>query len=482
MAPPKPPVKPLIAVVGATGTGKSKLAVDLAVKFNGEIINGDAMQMYKGLPIATNQIPVEERRGIPHHLIGCVDMDQNPWRIGQFKKDSLKIIEDIRTRGKLPILVGGTHYYTQSVLFHEPLLDDGMSDEEEPKQLGRPRSDDPAFRDGFSILDATPEEIYEKLKEVDPVMANCWHPKEERRIRRSLQIYLQTGRPASEIYEEQKRKIRQAAPQKNVFGMGAKEVDEDSDSQLGQARFPLLVFWVHTEKEELRKRLDERVHGMINEGLLEEAQSMFKYLQDKASEGVEVDRTRGVWVSIGFKELEPYINELLSAKGEASSELDRLKDECIESIQSATKIYAKQQMKWIRTKFWKALGTAGITDRLYIADSTNVEKWDTVVRQPAEDIASKFLSGNKLPYPRDTSTAANKFFASMNVPAAFEVEGISQKRLCPVCNVSMSGEVTWSAHNAGRRHKSALKAAEKRKKRDEYFQKLREEAIAAPSP
>ncbi|EZG08355.1 tRNA dimethylallyltransferase [Trichophyton rubrum CBS 735.88] len=474
-------MNPLIAVVGATGTGKSKLAVDLAVRVNGEIISADAMQMYKGLPITTNQIPIEERHGIPHHLIGCVDLDQDPWRVGVFKKESLKIIDEIRSRGKVPILVGGTHYYTQSVLFHEPLLDEGEGNPN--SQMFKPSEGLPNYevskaeseeRVDFSILNASPEEVYEKLKEVDPIMANRWHPNEKRKVRRSLEIYLQTGRRASDIYEEQKKKIRQAALQDDD-SCEAGEF-EDPATQLGQARFSLLVFWAHTEKEELRKRLDKRVHEMIDQGLLQEAQRMFKYLQDKASEGVEVDRTRGVWMSIGFKELEPYINELLTAKEEPNSELDKVKEECIESIQAATKIYAKHQTRWIRNKLWKALGTSGMTDRLYIADSTNVEDWDTVVRQPAEEIASKFLSGVSLPHPKEVSAVAKEFFESANAPARFEVDDIPQMRICSTCNATIAGADTWEIHMKGRRHKRAVKSAENRRRRDEYFQKLREQS------
>ncbi|KAG0160431.1 hypothetical protein PDIDSM_7960 [Penicillium digitatum] len=128
-------MNPLIAVVGATGTGKSKLAVDLASRFNGEIINGDAMQMYCGLPIITNQIPIDERNGIPHHLLSCIDLDAEAWRIGLFKREALRVIDDIRTRGKVPILVGGTHYYTQAVLFKEQLVGEGVDDEGEREQL-----------------------------------------------------------------------------------------------------------------------------------------------------------------------------------------------------------------------------------------------------------------------------------------------------------------------------------------------------------
>jgi tRNA delta(2)-isopentenylpyrophosphate transferase len=87
------------------------------------------MQMYRGLPIITNQIPVEERNGIPHHMISCIGLDEEPWRVGTFRMESLRVIKEIQSRGKLPILVGGTHYYTQSVLFNDALVGDGSGDE-----------------------------------------------------------------------------------------------------------------------------------------------------------------------------------------------------------------------------------------------------------------------------------------------------------------------------------------------------------------
>lgn len=81
-------MQPLIAVIGATGTGKSQLAVELAARFNGEIINGDAMQLYDGLPIITNKIPVEERKGVPHHLLGCIGLDEPTWTVGEFVRQA----------------------------------------------------------------------------------------------------------------------------------------------------------------------------------------------------------------------------------------------------------------------------------------------------------------------------------------------------------------------------------------------------------
>lgn len=248
------------------------------------------MQMYRGLPIITNQIPIEERNGIPHHLLSCVDIEAEAWRIGHFKKESLRLIDDIRSRGKLPILVGGTHYYTQAVLFKDQLVGEGADGE-------KTFEDVPSTSEKWPILDSSPEVLMEKLKEVDPAMAERWHPKDGRKIRRSLEIYFQTGRKASEIYAEQK---------------ALKDEAVTKDTSL--LRFEnTVIFWVHAEKEVLNARLAARVDTMIEQGLLAEAGKMSDYLQEQHSQGVQVDQTRGVWVSIGFKELAPYFAAIQQA-------------------------------------------------------------------------------------------------------------------------------------------------------------------------
>jgi len=152
--------------------------------------------MYAGLPIITNKITVEEQKGIPHHLLGVVGLDEETWRVGVFKRNAGRIIREIRERGKLPILVGGTHYYTQSLLLENELVEDPQKPDLTPEEISK----------RFPILDASTEETLEKLREVDPRMADRWHPKDTRHIRRSLEIYLTTGKQASQIYDEQKQK------------------------------------------------------------------------------------------------------------------------------------------------------------------------------------------------------------------------------------------------------------------------------------
>ncbi|PYH98907.1 tRNA isopentenyltransferase [Aspergillus ellipticus CBS 707.79] len=438
-------MKPLIAVVGATGTGKSKLAVDLASRFNGEIINGDAMQMYCGLPIITNQIPVEERNGIPHHLISCVKLEEQPWWVGRFKTECLRLIEEIHGRGKLPILVGGTHYYTQPVLFKHQLVGEDPSAAEGEEG----DNDDSASSAKWPILDSPTDVVLQKLREVDPVMADRWHPNEPRKIRRSLEIYFQTGRPASEVYAEQQR-LKQ-----------------------GQLRFPTLIFWVHSEKETLHDRLEKRVDAMIEHGLMEEARCMSDYVQEKKTQGVPVDLTRGVWVSIGYKELAPYFEALYSGSLN-EPELESLKRSCVESVKSATRQYAQAQIKFIRTKLWKALADAGSTDRLYLLDSTDVESWTQKITDPSELVVRTLLDDGPAPDPKSLSELARRILGAIKTEPQSELTFMTKCFTCDTCRKTMMGEEQWQIHIKGNVHKRALRRAAKMAARDDYLRRQQE--------
>ncbi|KAL5337085.1 IPP transferase-domain-containing protein [Aspergillus crustosus] len=446
----------LVAVVGATGTGKSKLAVDIASRFNGEIINGDAMQMYRGFPIITNQIPVQECNGILHHLISCIELEEEPWRIGLFRKECLRLINEIHARGKLPVLVGGTHYYTQSVLFQDQLVT------KEPVLLEAGNSSYPV-EDADSavkwpILDAEPGVVLQKLREVDPVMADRWHPKDTRKIRRSLEIYLQTGKPASQVYAEQ-RKQKQAATD-NV----------DSGSGAGQLRFNTMILWVHSEKPTLNERLNKRVDVMINQGLLLEARHMWNHLQEKEAQGITVDQTRGVWVSIGFKELAPYFNALKDGS-KPEQELQTLKQSCIESVKTATRQYARSQVKWIRNKLWTGLAGVGMTNRMYVLDSTNVEDWLESIKGPSERLVEALLYSEPLPDPKSLSHLARTTLEAMEAqPQTFQ-HSTAKCITCVICDKTMGNEEQWQIHIHSGGHRRALKGLAKTAARDAYLQK-----------
>ncbi|KAJ5645797.1 hypothetical protein N7490_002169 [Penicillium lividum] len=446
------PMDSLIAVVGATGTGKSKLAVDLACRFNGEIINGDAMQMYRGLPIITNQIPIDERCGIPHHLLSCVDLEAEPWRIAHFKKEALRLIDDIRSRGKTPILVGGTHYYTQAVLFKDQLVGEGKdegSDYEERSKL----SEEASTSEKWPILDASPEALMKKLREVDPVMAARWHPKDGRKIRRSLEIYFQTGRPASEIYEEQK-------------ALKAQTVMKDA----GLLRSTnTLIFWVHAEKEVLDGRLDSRVDTMVKQGLMTEAQTMWEYIKSKQAQGIEVDQTRGVWVSIGFKELAPYFAAVDKAES-SEAELEKIKRSCLELIRIATRQYGTSQVKWIRNKLWRALSEVGMARRLYLLDSSDVSKWQQNITGPSEHIFEAIQHEKPTPDPKSLSPLANEVFGAKEAKALAASKDMTC-HTCDQCQKTLAGEEQWKIHLKSKAHRRALLSETKKAERKAYLQK-----------
>ncbi|OKL56759.1 hypothetical protein UA08_07903 [Talaromyces atroroseus] len=460
-------MQPLITVVGATGTGKTKLAVDLAKRFNGEIINGDAMQLYRGLPIITNKVPVNEREGVPHHLIDFIGLEEEPWRIGTFKNECLRTIQDIHSRGKIPVLVGGTSYYVQSVLFNDALVGEGadgasasLLDDSERQHEGWEEGQG-REQEEWAILDAPVEIMLEKLREVDPIMADRWHVKEVRKIRRSLEIYLKTGRPASEIYAEQMQQ-RQAAIN-NVEGVAA-----------GKLRYSTLIFWMHAEREKLYKRLDTRVGSMLEQGLMAEAQSLFQYLREQEAQGSHIDMTRGIWVSIGYKEMQPYL-AALSAGETNEKELEALKTTGIESVKASTRQYSTKQVQWIRKKLWSALSDIGATDRLYVLDGTDPEAWSRCITEPTERIVQTFLSNddNNFPDPKSLSSLAEETLKEREqnyTKGTTTLPAVALKQItCELCNRTMMGQEQWDIHVRAASHRRAIRAAARREQRLEYF-------------
>lgn len=413
--------------------------MDLATRFNGEIINGDAMQMYDGLPIITNKITPEERQGIPHHLLGFVALDEEPWRVGLFKKKASKVTEEIRSRGRLPILVGGTHYYTQSLLFENSLVD-----EENEEGATPPNSEVAVPEQTFAILDGPTEDIIQKLREVDPVMADRWHPNERRKLRRSLEIYLTTGKRASDIYAEQK---------KHKHIKSNSDSGEANSADVAAGDNSTLLFWVHSDSDILKKRLDDRIYKMVETGLLEEVKAMSSFLASQREAGLSVDLSRGIWVSIGWKEFEDYLTALNSGSS-STEELRMLYELSIEKTQVATRQYAKQQIRWIRRKLITALSEAGQLEKLYLLDASDVSLWKPNASMPAIEITAKFLDGDAMPLPQEISSVSKEFLTPFSDEAVEESEF---RQECELCHVTCVAEHQWLEHLKSRRHRALAK-------------------------
>lgn len=426
--------------------------MELATRFNGEIINGDAMQMYAGLPIITNKITTEEQNQIPHHLLGFIELDEEPWRVGLFKRRASQVIQEIRSRGRLPILVGGTHYYTQSLLIEESLIAETVN-EEDPELL------ELTFKEllqTFPILDEPTEVVLERLRQVDPVMADRWHPKDRRRIQRSLEIFLQTGKKASDLYMEQK--------QRKQFPAHLPEGDGISSST-GQDNSPL-IFWVHAEAETLKSRLDARIDKMIQAGLLNEVKSMGNFLHEHTNLGQDVDCSRGIWISIGWKEFEPYLSALRTGK-ESEERIDELLALSIQKTKSATRQYSKRQVRWIRLKLLSGLSDQNLLDRLYLLDGTDLSRWSEEVLDPALDITAGFLAGREPRSPTSLSGAANELLTPPRSIDGSDRGDSWVRHECEICHTVCVSEEQWQGHIKSRVHRRGLKKQRKKSRREQ---------------
>jgi tRNA dimethylallyltransferase len=276
----------VIAIVGPTASGKTALSVNLAKAIGGEVINGDAMQVYKGLDIGTAKITAEEMDGIPHHLFDVKEPDE-PFSVAEYQMEVRKWIKDIQDRGKTPIITGGTGLYVQSVLF------DFRFTEEAADLEVRNRLE-------IELAEKGAEFLYRKLVELDPAGAETIHPNNHRRIVRALEIIEVTGKTKSD-HEE---------------GVGHASLYDHN------------IIGLEMDRDVLYERINRRVDLMMEKGLLEEAEKLWH-------EGI-----RGVQSvqAIGYRELHQFIEKKLSL------------DEAVDLIKKNTRNYAKRQMTYFRNK------------------------------------------------------------------------------------------------------------------------------------
>lgn len=278
----------VIVIVGPTAVGKTRLSIELAKAFDGEIINGDSMQVYKGLDIGTAKVTAEEAQGIAHHLIDIKEPSE-PYTVSEFKADATQKIKEITSRNKLPIVVGGTGLYIESLLF-----DISHGGEAKPNQAFRDEMDAFAREEGR-------ETLHDKLKEQDPEAAEAIHPNNVRRVIRALEVIHETGQPFSTF---QKEKTKEAV-------------------------FNPLVIGLTTDRALLYERINKRVDIMVNNGLLEEAKNLW----------ISVPEDAQSQKGIGYKECLPFFKK------------DASFDDVIEKIKQHSRNYAKRQLTWFRNRF-----------------------------------------------------------------------------------------------------------------------------------
>jgi tRNA dimethylallyltransferase len=221
---------PLIAVVGPTGVGKTRVAVELCAKLDGEIISADSRQIFQGLDIGTDKPTEEQRRAVRHHLLDLVAPDEE-FTLAQYQEQAYLAIDDVLSRDKVPFLVGGTGLYVKAVLegFVIPRI--------EPDPQLRQELLEEAARDGVAVLHA-------RLTKVDPVAAAKIDPQNVRRVVRALEVYEQAGKPITRLQRRQKPPYR------------------------------ILRIGLTRERKELYRRIDQRVDEMMQRGLVAEVQRL----------------------------------------------------------------------------------------------------------------------------------------------------------------------------------------------------------------
>ncbi|XP_048256101.1 tRNA dimethylallyltransferase-like [Haliotis rufescens] len=492
---------PVVVVLGATGTGKSKLAIELGQKFNGEIISADSMQIYEGLNIITNKVTSAEQHQCRHHLIGYVNPFTNTSNtVVNFRDRALPVIEKVAAEGKLPIIVGGTNYYIESLLWN--FLVDPQAQDECPEakksrmsnsgpvihERERPRSPGAgatpsgqlttsgasstrpgapqvaeASLGGEVTLEGKGEAIPEDKGEI--TLEGSRKASIDRGTDREggfkdiesselhRQLTLVDPATAKKIHPHNRRKIIRALEVYGQHGVPLSDILKSQHASAGgaaaisgPARYEkTCIFWIQCDQRVLDARLDTRVDAMMEQGLLQELHDFHSEYRHNMQG--HCDYTLGMFQSIGFKEFHNYL--LLPEDERDTVKGRQLRDEGLELLKLATRQYAKRQVKWIRNRFLKRPGPGVLP--VYGVDSTDVSLWADKVLKPACDILTAIQEDE-----------------SPGVPP-LESGGAVTEHVYNVCDVCAGRVFTtlleWEAHTSSRKHKRALSKQRKQMRR-----------------
>ncbi|KAL7340048.1 tRNA dimethylallyltransferase [Rhodotorula toruloides] len=488
----------LVAVIGTTGVGKTDLGVELAkalqrrerAPFEGEVVNHDSMQCYRGLDVITNKATVEEMQGVPHHLMGFLEPGEE-WSVNEFLRDALDRTRELRQRGAVPIAVGGTSYYLQHLVFPDRLAGplppsrpatppaefSASADTAERRSLADVAQFPPDLRTCIESLPAelldlflafpalpaisTPDEfpprfplqllpprlrspatlapaLYSLLQAVDPKSAERWHWRDIRKVQRSLAIVWE-GRRWDEVVQEQ-RETPSEGP-----------------------RFKTLIFWLYARKDSLHPRLNARVDKMIERGLLSEIDELWQIAHAPGAE--PTNYSKGIYQAIGYKEFDPFLSlqhRDPSRTLDNDPELRRLFDQGVEEMKASTRQYAKRQVQWIKNKLLPVVRESGGEVTVVLLDATDLSRWSEDVRIPAMKLLNAFLDDKPLPDPATLScTAAEQLAPPEPVSASARI-----KRPCLVCTRDpgqpfLVEERLWDEHVKTRTHRMALRRQNK---------------------
>ncbi|XP_060802548.1 tRNA dimethylallyltransferase isoform X2 [Amyelois transitella] len=438
--------------------------------------------IYKGLDVVTAKASVQERELVKHHLMDILEPHQM-FTVVDFRNRALKIIENLTELGKIPIIVGGTNYYIESIVYKilvedtddtEALLwdksrrkrDFDSDDEDEIKkrrispdssskidpQSSEPQTDNQTVLEINDVNKSTHskgsvkdvnvfkeklkqdvdneknlsnEEIHEKLNSFDPVMAARLHPNNRRKVLRSIEVYLKTGRLHSEILAEQK-------------------LSE------GELRRPgsTIIFWLKCEQSVHDQRLDNRVDQMLEEGLIRELLDFHdSHNKHRIKDGKPPDYTKGIFQTLGFKEFHDYL--MMTEDQRQSEDGKKLLQLSIDNMKMATRRYARRQNKMVKGRFLQHPFRQ--VPPVYELDTTDISLWEENVKGKAEKIIESYLHESPCEYE------------PLNLKLDEEKKNIdgNSRNYCEVCNRLIIGDKTYKIHLKSNRHMKVIKLKKK---------------------
>lgn len=279
--------KPLIVLTGPTAVGKTGLSISLAEKIDAEIISADSMQVYRSMDIGTAKITKSEMKSVKHHLIDILDPSEN-FNVAIFQEKAIEAIDEIYARNHIPMIVGGTAFYIQALLY-------GIDFTEEDH--------DHSFREKLQEISETEEGkilLHNELQKVDPVYANSTHYNNAKRIIRALEYHHYTGKLFSDYNETQRKRT---------------------------SPYQFYYFVLTDDREVLYKRINERVDLMVQDGLVKEVKQLYDRKLSKNLNSMQ---------GVGYRELFEYFDDNCSL------------ETAIENIKKNTRHFAKRQLTWFR--------------------------------------------------------------------------------------------------------------------------------------
>lgn len=279
--------KPLIILTGPTAVGKTALSIRLAKKTNGEIISADSMQVYRGMDIGSAKVSEEEMDGVKHYLIDVLD-PSDEFNVVKFQEMAKEAMDDIYSKGKIPIIVGGTGFYIQSILY-----DIDFEKNENDREYR-------TYLENIAATEDGEKKLYEMLQNIDPKSAEIIHANNVKRVIRALEFFKETGTPISEHNEEQREK---------------------------NSPYNFCYFVLNDDREKMYANIEKRVDIMLDMGLVSEVEKLYEKGYHKEMVSMQ---------GLGYKEILDYLNGDIS--------LER----AVYLIKRDTRHFAKRQLTWFR--------------------------------------------------------------------------------------------------------------------------------------